>query len=149
MSTFEISISALAYVLNRILTGDCYNIDLEPKSHEISFINNLSFCCQIALKHCTDHDRLTAALCANFQNYSTIGKDLMGGRYFSGFTFRTRFIKMQDMFRTHVVQCNSLRGKLHVSPLELAIASTNYFIKCVATYHWRYEVRQPFVTWAN
>ena len=54
--------------------NDCCNIGcpskthLKLRSHEISFVHNLSLSYQITLKFCTEHVSITAVLCAKFRN---------------------------------------------------------------------------------
>ena len=66
-------------------------IHLKLKFHEISFAHNSCFSSPIALKFCTEHDSVTAVLCAKFQTDWTIETDVMDERDFVRFEFKMSF----------------------------------------------------------
>ena len=66
-------------------------IHLKLKPREISFAHNSCFSWPIALKFCTDHDSITAVLCAQFQTDWTIETAVVDERDFARFGFFARF----------------------------------------------------------
>ena len=66
-------------------------MQLNPKSREISFAHNVFLSFPIALIYCAEHDSITAILCAQFENDSTIETDVTDKRVFVKFEFEKSF----------------------------------------------------------
>ena len=64
----------------------------KPKSRKISFAHNVLLSCSIVLDFHTEHDSITAMLCAKFRKDWTTETDVMGERVFTRVEFKNSFV---------------------------------------------------------
>ena len=74
---------------------------LKLKFREISFAHNSCFSWPITLKFCTEHDSITAVLCAKFQTDWTIETDVVEEQVSTRFEF---IIKMSLRRISYIAQ---------------------------------------------